>query len=1069
MKEEGVTMRGKGVKIIVGLLLLFLLFLPFFLWHVTDARNLDIFVIDKTVPTDDYRKHKGLFWLLNHGKITKRNGMPYELSEDYYGFDPVTRQASQFKIENELDLIYVADTYGVSDADLLDKTSGKRSEVVYGGLSMEEWEEIIKAKSDNTTLIAEFNSIASPTKKAVREQVEKDMGFIWSGWIGRYYADLASDDVPVWLIENYQKQSGEHWNFKSEGIVFAHENGQVIILDRSEFEGYVTFEPTSKGKIKYPFMKKSRYDYWFDIILPNDETSTEANFQINVTELGQEEMDKFGISTIFPAVVHQAHKKTYYFSGDFSDINTRISYRLKGIRQVQYVLSLFSNDQFYWRSYIPLMKVILDDIYNDKTREGNGLSSSSKDIGKDQDIQHVKKREDHPNFYLENGIKMTARTVGKEWQIFQDGKWEKVFWNGVNLGVTIPGHAPGELAPSKEDYVRWFQMMDELGNNLVRIYTILPPHFYEALREHNLSHEHQIYLLHGIWIPEAELYTTRDPFDRKVIELAKKEIDQAIIASYGRGEIAPRPGHASGKYTADISQWLIGWQYGIEWDPQLAKETSINAPDIIPDIKNKGRFFSLKEEGNAFEGWIAMMLDYLAEQESLIGWQHPIGFTNWITTDPLYHPDEPFKDEDLVSIDPNHIEVKEWQAGYFASYHIYPYYPDFIKLNKSYQSFLNGKGKSDPYGAYLRQLRNYHQDLPILVSEFGLPSSRGIAHFGPNGMHHGLHNEEDQAKLLLQMYDSIREQDYNGAILFSWHDEWFKISWNSRGVEKPEKRRIFWHNRLNPEQNYGLIASEAGLEQDQIILDGSLKDWQYTSYTQKYAESAIGKIHTAYNEAYFYLAVEGYENLENKPFTIGFTFDGQGNEKEERTNMFLPKEELKFLFDYQGKNDTKWRINSTYDPNQVLYLYNGVSKDFPVFYQVLNLERRHSVSGKIMPFEVYPIGNLIHGTTDPKAKDYNSLSDFYVKNHILEIRIPWGMLGFTDPSSQQVWTIQDQSIGHNTIHEVSLYTMQGEQFIKVLDYPLSSWNLPNYHERKKKSFYIIQDVFKENRKEENNN
>jgi hypothetical protein len=1059
MKEEDIAMRGKGVKIIVGVLLtIFLLILPYILWHFTEARNLNIFVMDKTVPTDNYREHKGLFWLVNHEKITKRSGEPYEISQDYYGFDPLTLQGRQFQMEDELDLIYVADTYGVNNADLIDQTNGKRSEMIYGGLLIDEWQSIIEAKNENTTLIAEFNSIASPTKKIVREQVEKDLGFVWSGWIGRYFADLASDEVPKWLIESYQKQWGKDWDFKSDGIVFVHENGEVVILDRSEFNGYVMFEPTSEGKIKYPSMEKSRYDYWFDIIVPNDETSTVASFQINATELGQAKLDDFGINTKFPAVVHQELKKIYYFSGDFSDIRTGISHRLKGIRQLQYVLSLFNNDQFYWRSYVPLMKVILDDINIAKTNESNRFSTSTKGMG-EEDAQNANKSVENPNIYVENGIKMTTRTIGKEWQVFQDGEWKKIYWNGVNLGVTIPGHAPGEVAPSKEDYVRWFQMMDELGNNLIRIYTILPPYFYEALREHNLSHEHQLYLLHGIWIPEAKLYTSRDPYDPRVIELAKMEIDQAIIASYGKGEILPRPGHASGNYTADISQWLIGWQYGIEWDPQIADETNTNNKEISPDILNQGRFFFLKEEGNAFEGWIAMMLNYLAEQENLIGWQHPIGFTNWITTDPLSHPAEPFKDEDLVSIDPNHINTRNWQAGYFASYHIYPYYPDFIKLNKNYQTFLNAKGKPDPYGAYLRQLRDYHHELPILVSEFGLPSSRGIAHYGPNDMNHGLHNEEEQAKYLVQMYDSIREQDYNGAMLFSWHDEWFKISWNSVGVEKPGERRIYWHNRLNPEQNYGLIANDAGLEKDQIILDGSLKDWQYTSYPQVYGESGIGKIHTAYNEAYFYLAVEGYENIENRPFIIGFTFDVQDNQREGHND--LPKKEMKFLFDYQGKNDTKWRINSTYDPNQVLYGYTGVLEDFPIFYQVLNLERRHNVSGQILPFEVYPIGNLIHGTTDPIAKKYNSLSDFYVKNNILELRIPWGMLGFTDPSSQQVWTIQDQSIGHDLVDVLCVYTIEGEQFIKVLDYPLSSWNSPNYHERKKKSFYIMQNVFKE--------
>ncbi len=50
----------------------------------------------------------------------------------------------------------------------------------------------------------------------------------------------------------------------------------------------------------------------------------------------------------------------------------------------------------------------------------------------------------------------------------EDG--ERDFVVGVNLGATIPGHGPGEVAIRAEDYRRWFPQMSGLGFNAVRIF-----------------------------------------------------------------------------------------------------------------------------------------------------------------------------------------------------------------------------------------------------------------------------------------------------------------------------------------------------------------------------------------------------------------------------------------------------------------------------------------------------------------------------------------------------------------------------------------------------------------------
>ena len=55
-----------------------------------------------------------------------------------------------------------------------------------------------------------------------------------------------------------------------------------------------------------------------------------------------------------------------------------------------------------------------------------------------------------------------------------------------------------------------------------------------------------------------------------------------------------------------------------------------------------------------------------------------------------------------------------------------------------------------------------------------------------------------------------------------------------------------------------------------------------------------------------------------------------------------------------------------------------------------------------MPFSLYETGKLQYGNGNPSAEDFDSLADFYVKDGILELRLPWLMLNVKDPSQKQI-------------------------------------------------------------------
>ncbi len=65
--------------------------------------------------------------------------------------------------------------------------------------------------------------------------------------------------------------------------------------------------------------------------------------------------------------------------------------------------------------------------------------------------------------------------------------------------------------------------------------------------------------------------------------------------------------------------------------------------------------------------------------------------------------------------------------------------------------------------------------------------------------------------------------------------------------------------------------------------------------------------------------------------------------------------------------------------------------------------RRNSRDGKrIFPARHFTMSRLTFGTLDRKSPDYHSLADFYYRDRAIELRIPWGLINITDPSSKQV-------------------------------------------------------------------
>jgi hypothetical protein len=670
-----------------------------------------------------------------------------------------------------------------------------------------------------------------------------------------------------------------------------------------------------------------------------------------------------------------------------------------------------------------------------------------------------------------DGLRLPARVVGDQVDLAIGNGFEPRFWAGVNLGSTIPGTFPGEVAASRTQYDRWLRAMGEIGVRLLRVYTILRPAFYDALLAYDRGHPAApIYVLHGVWIPEEEFLSSGDAYS--TTRLWRSELRDAVAVIHGDADLPARRGHASGRYRSDVARWVMGWSIGVEWDPIAAASTDrLHAGQP----RHRGRYIESLPGSTPLETWIAAGLDYVARLEARRGWSRPLTFTNWLTTDPLHHPREPSAKEDLVSVDAMHLRATaRWPAGFFASYHAYPYYPDFLRYE--YPRTRRARdGKLDPYAGYLRALRRHHAGQAVMITEFGIPTAIGSAHRGPLGRDQGDHNEREAGAIEADLLRDIRDEGFAGGLKFEWIDEWFKFTWNTIDLEQPAGRRQLWRNPLTNEEHFGVVAAEAG-ERATMLLDGRDEDWTRGA-SQVIAESRgpVREVRATHDEEYLWLRLrfDRDEQWREGPVRVGFDVAPAGNRGLPGAVGIDPQADVAVTIGPGDQASLRWA--AALDPLPFLY---GIDHRY-IPYDAradrpgsgvwraprLIMNRSYLVPGtsRRSPVELLDVSRLRWGTGDPAAEgfDQRALVDGHGK--VLELRLPWSMLAFADPSSLRVLRpLADGRISTQPVQRVGItLAVPGAPPLVTGGYAWEPWNRVDFHERRKASWNALAQAFAE--------
>lgn len=671
----------------------------------------------------------------------------------------------------------------------------------------------------------------------------------------------------------------------------------------------------------------------------------------------------------------------------------------------------------------------------------------------------------------------TFQVEGKEIYHVTDQEKELFEIRGVNLESILPGHFITDFAVSKEQYKEWFQLIQEMGANTIRIPTILNSGFYDALYSFNSEKEAQggdpLYLIQALWVTDYAQDSRNDAYSDDFFGQLRIDVRNAVDIIHGNKLLPYAKTRGSGWYTKDVSKWVAGITLGTTW----RGDTSAYTNHMRSESLYEGKWFCASEDASQFENMLARLLDILMDYESTkYGQQHLVSIASEPVTDP-------FDYEDIIDvqinkydrIDAEHIIAEDTVlSGFFVSFKLYDFCPDILDYlteeeQERLSEILPGISRSGAYDGYLELLEKYYS-IPVVVGDCGFSTSRGITKVTDG--RYGL-TEKQQGEALVRLYQECQKTGFSGMVISNWQDDWSQTDWNIYPLTDKE-REPFWHNVQAEAQGYGLLAFEPG-EEATVIVDGDPSEWKGD---EPVVSNEWGSVFCRQDEAYLYLYVERTGTSEEKLYIPIDVTQNSGSKTCTKEKLTFERG-ADFLLCLEGDSYAQLLVQTYYDPWRAAWNQNIEHIDaytisvpdpdedeFIAMRMVLESDPIYSEEWNKRNSPTFDTGLLRFGIADPESDEYDSLADFYTLGSCTEIRIPWELLNFQDPSDR---TVHDDYYEHYGIEGEKIKQIylglgsnsKEEQDISMEAFRVKAWGRNvRYHQRLKRSYYIVQSCWK---------
>jgi hypothetical protein len=746
---------------------LILLALPFIVWHFIPKNQSNIIVLDKTIQSyandeniikeNVYRKHQGLFWIMNQKRYVKADGSVYDYKNDYYGpmLDEEGRYDHSVNISDctvKPDMVVLSDAYGMGNDTFGRYNNGTP---LNGGITDDDMSYVSYAYESGAPIVGEATLFSSTMPDSVRSQLMTMFGVKPTKWIGRYLFDLQDfTDVPDWAPPMYEQQEGVEWRFTGPGILLVSSDDKIIILEQNtDFNSKDLLQISINEDYKNEFSgcDKCNFYNWFELIEADYGTENIATFSFDLNATGMEKIKEVSKTPNFCAITRKQEKgyaPAYFFSGDFNDyVNGN---RFEKFLFADWLFRFFSYDRqgdisnFFWRFYTPLMNHILSDVssetYSDESKDHKEVSRVNKD----------------------------------SFEVSEDENW-----NGIRLkAMAINAQEPGEDKYSR-DFTFYENLLSEagdLGVNCLEAKTLLPPEFYTAVSRYNKNHDLPIYILQSVTPPEG--CAPADYLTEQGLDKWKEAVSATIKALHG--EVSAE-GASLGKvsYFIDVSEYVLG----VTIDPQLTSE-NVKKVSGLASYSYEGKY---ARKNTGVSGFAAYLYD--AAQS--------VSYETYDYYTPIAIRSEFEMVKGIASSADNAYSLSDIAVDDCSNYWFNDIAVDGELISRS------GNRSDTLYNKYKNAFINVNKAAaPALIT--GISFSNNNESPEQTAM-----SENNQGKAIVEALTASAESGVLGASVYDLNDNWAACSQETSFFTSKGNDSYLWHNTCDSDQMTGVIAEDS--------------------------------------------------------------------------------------------------------------------------------------------------------------------------------------------------------------------------------------------------------------------
>jgi hypothetical protein len=237
----------------------------------------------------------------------------------------------------------------------------------------------------------------------------------------------------------------------------------------------------------------------------------------------------------------------------------------------------------------------------------------------------------------------------------------------------------------------------------------------------------------------------------------------------------------------------------------------------------------------------------------------------------------------------------------------------------------------------------------------------------------------------------------------------------------------------------------------------------------------VREVRAVKDEEYLYLRLrlDPSESWRDHPITIGLDTRPRGNRGSPNQPGVFPSADVALVV---GPDRAQLFQAAWWEPTRLLYgpLGLGYIKIDPAELkpgsgawvhplQIVNKPYVVPATGEKRPVELHELDSLPIGGGDPSSRDFDNRTLVAAQGKVVEVRLPWALLGYSDPSSLLLYEVHPK--GPTTTLKggrVGIAVLSdGSALLKTSGYAWDPWQRVAWNERKKAGFDDLASTMRE--------